>query len=73
MARDPMLPLRLKMMEQGYTQKQLCGEIGCCEGYFVERIMCRRDWKLGDVYKICDTLNIPMEQIVDYFPRRWKA
>ena len=48
MARDPMLPLRLKMMEQGYTQKQLCGEI-------------------------CDTLNIPMEQIADYFPRRWKA
>jgi transcriptional regulator with XRE-family HTH domain len=61
--------LRMKMIMDGITQETLAElmELSTCtiSNYFTGRI----EWRLSQVYKVCDVLEIPYSEISNYFPK----
>lgn len=60
--------LRAVMGERGITQYQLAKAIGCGNNTFSDKMNGRRDFKLGEVKRICEVLAITEPaQIVEIF------
>ena len=61
--------LRLQMFRMGVTQETLAElmELSTCtiSNYFTGRIK----WRIDQIYKVCDCLEIPYMEISKYFPK----
>ena len=66
--KDPMKPLRLRMMEMDYDQEALGEALGKSRSYVSERMLLHREWSWGEIRKMCDLLEIPREKAWDFFP-----
>ena len=66
--KNPMKPLRLRMMEMDYDQTALGEALGRSSTYMSARMMLYREWTWGDIRRMCDLLEIPHEKAWDFFP-----
>lgn len=64
--------LKTELFANDIDQKYLCKKLGKSQTYISDRMMGRRPWSMDDVYTLCDLLQIPCEQIPEYFPRGGK-
>ena len=62
------IELHVAMLRAGMTQEELGAVIGRSQAYVTRRIHGHAPWTLDDMYKICDRLSIPHDQITFYFP-----
>ena len=60
--------LRALMLELGHDQTSLGRRIGLSRQQISDRMICKTQWTLGEAYKVCDTLFIPVEEIRVFFP-----
>lgn len=61
--------LQTLMFGECFTQKDLARSINKSPSYISSRMVGRQQWELEDIYKTCDLLEIPYEEICLYFPR----
>jgi hypothetical protein len=62
------LKMALKLEEMTYDSlKRMMGKK---RNYLANRMTGRIPWNMDDVYWFCDNLNIPYEQISEYFPKK---
>lgn len=59
---------KLYVMEMGHGE--LGEALNRSSGYISLRMTGKMAWDMDDVYKICDLLQIPLNEIADYFPPR---
>ena len=50
--------LKGKMAEKGYTQEKLAKEVGISTNSMSRKLLGERQFRLGEVIKICDVLDI---------------
>ena len=62
------IELRCRMVRAGVDQMTLAGIIKRSPAYVGARINGHRPWDMNDVYRICDALRIPYEDIPVVFP-----
>jgi hypothetical protein len=60
--------LRGAITERGVHIYDLAGHLGVEPMTVSQRMVGRTPWKLDEVYKVMDYLEIPKDQIYDYFP-----
>ena len=65
----PFKELRKQMYGEGVGQADVAEHLGKSPCYVSIRLRGLMPWDLEDVYKLCDLLHIPEEQIAFYFPR----
>lgn len=63
------LKLRGRIEEMGADRKWLAKQLDVCPTYFSQRMTGKLPWSMDDVYRLCDVLRIPTEEIPVYFPR----
>lgn len=63
------LKLRGRIEEMGVDRKWLASQLGVCPTYVSQRMTGNLPWSMKDVYRLCDVLRIPTEEIPTYFPR----
>ena len=61
--------LRTLLKEREIQSKDLIRLLGHGSKYLSDRMLERVPWSLSDVYILCDSLDIPWEEIPVYFPR----
>lgn len=61
--------LKVAMIEKDLDEKHINRMLdrGC--SYMTNKMNDRSAWRLDDVYKICDILHIPYDEIHLYFPK----
>ena len=64
----PMKKLRMKLTEHEVTQKDIAPKIKRCEGYVSARMNGHKPFTAWECAVICDWLNIPKEEMAEYFP-----
>lgn len=64
--------LRTEMFANDVTQAELSEVLGVSQSYMTHRMTGRYAFTMEDVYKICDYLHIPYDEIPTYFPRDGK-
>lgn len=60
--------LRKKMREEGFTGNDLARWMGMNPNSISARMTGRVSWSLSEAYQILDYLNVPCEELYDYFP-----
>ena len=61
--------LKMKLVETGITQYELCEKINRSSAYISDRMNFKHPFDVNDVYAICDALSIPYNKIHEYFPK----
>lgn len=56
-----------RIKESGMTNQQVASLAGISEGQFCHKLKSEYSFKQGEMVKIIEVLNIPPEQINDYF------
>lgn len=64
----PYAKLRGKMAEMDINCSALANYLGRSANYISWRFNNKFPWNIDEAYKILDLLEIPKEQIVEYFP-----
>lgn len=65
----PYAKLRGRLTECGYTQLDLANFVGKSPSYVSERMAGKRyDWEISEAYLILDRLDVPTNEIFNYFP-----
>jgi hypothetical protein len=65
----PYKKLRMQMYGEGVDQNAIADCVGRSRNYVSMRMRGECPWDMGDVYRICDLLEIPLEEIPQFFPR----
>jgi len=60
--------LKTLMFASDIRQADLCRMIGVSQTYLTSRMTGKNPFSLSDVYAICEALEIPHNEIVEYFP-----
>ena len=63
------LKLRGRLEEWGVDQRWVGHKLGKSTSYVCQRMVGKKSWTMEEAYKLCDILQIPPENILDYFPR----
>lgn len=61
--------LKAAMIEQDIDEKYLNRMLNRGASYISKKLNDKASWRLDDVYKICDILHIPYDEIHLYFPK----
>lgn len=61
--------LKVAMIEHDVDEQYLNRKLNRHVGYISAKLNDKTSWKLDEVYKICDILNIPYDEIHVYFPK----
>lgn len=64
----PYAKLRGKMAEMDINSVALANYLGRSSAYISARLTHKYAWNIDEVYKILELLEIPKEQIAEYFP-----
>lgn len=64
----PYAKLRGKMAEMDINSRALANYLGKSSGYISAHLNNKYSWEIDVAYKILDYLQVPVEQIVEYFP-----
>lgn len=64
----PYAKLRGKMAEMDINNTALANYIGRSSGYISTHLNNKYSWEIDVAYKILELLEVPKEQIVEYFP-----
>lgn len=64
----PYAKLRGKMAEMDVKAVDLANYLGKSRQYISQHLLGKYSWEIDIAYKILDLLEIPKEQIVEYFP-----
>lgn len=67
------MKLRGLLHENDHTQLDLQPLLVRSESYITDRMTGKRSWELNDCYTILDWLNVPADQIHEYFPEGGKT
>ena len=59
--------LKAKIIECGFTQKDLSMATGIGTTALNQKIRGRADFKVSEVQRVCDALNIPVSECGKYF------
>lgn len=70
---DPALAIRVYMLAEGLTQKDLAERMGYTEASLSRKIRGIRKWTLNDVISISNALRLSDEEVVQIFLRPKKA
>ena len=65
----PFKKLRMLLCGEDVTQEEIAKALGRSKGYVSLRMSGAEVWSLGDVYTLCDMLEIAYEEIPSYFPK----
>ena len=60
-------PLRGRMKECGFTQKECAAKIGLSEGQLNRKLAGEYDFKQDEIHKLCNLLDIDAAEIGHYF------
>ena len=60
--------LRARMLEFGVDRKTIANELGVALNTIDCRFSGRNQWRIDECYKVLDLLDIPKDQISEYFP-----
>lgn len=69
----PYAALRAKMVERGIDQIYLAKITGLSQCRMSQRFTAKSPWKLDEMYKVMDFLNLPYEDMSFYFPKDGKS
>ena len=58
-----------RLTECGMTKQRLARILDVSSGTISNRFRCPGEWKMSEVYAVCDLLNISPLDICEYFPR----
>ena len=61
--------LKVAMIEHDIDENHLNRMLNRGHAYVSNKLNDRASWRLDDVYKICDILHIPYDEIHLYFPK----
>lgn len=61
-----------RLKEFGMTKQTLAKLLEVSGGTVGNRFHCPGEWKMREVYTVCDLLNISPRDICEYFPREGK-
>ena len=64
----PYAKLRGKMAEMDVKAADLANNLGKSRQYISQHLLGKYSWNIDEAYKILDLLEVPKEQIVEYFP-----
>lgn len=56
-----------RIKEYGHTQKSIAKEAGISESHFCQKLSGSYPFKQSDIQKLCELLNIPANEIGNYF------
>ena len=59
--------LRIRILEYYDTQRSLPKHLACRRMYYSYRLQGRTQFRSDEIYKVCQMLDIPQEQIGEYF------
>lgn len=59
--------LNEKIEDSGYKKSFIAKELGCCDVTFRNKIKGRTPFKLNEIYKIENLLNLKKEDIINIF------
>ncbi len=62
--------LKTLLYQRGIDRQYIAQPIGRGNTYLGQRLKGEKPFELTDVYKICNYLKIPLEQIPEYFPEK---
>ena len=62
--------LNRELYANGLTQVDIAQEIHRSQQYVSSRLTGKCPWNMDDVYALCDMLDIDINEIPKYFPRR---
>lgn len=60
--------LRSKLMENDIDMGYVSEALNCSRSCISQRFNVKQPWNMQEVYKLCDLLKIPYEEIHIYFP-----
>jgi len=61
--------LRARYRELGYDQSYLSEKLPLCPSALSARFTDKQPWQINEMYKIMDLLQLPYEQLHEYFPK----
>lgn len=64
----PYAKLRGKMAEMDINSQALANYLGKSSAYISTHLTHKYGWDIDEAYKILELLNVPREEIVEYFP-----
>jgi len=65
----PFLKLRARLAENGYTQQDMQRRLGLGSSTVSRRFNGVEEWRLTEIWEIMEWLDIPAQQMHEYFPK----